>query len=187
MNRLPDVVDGREIRIRRAGPADAAILFALFNNWNVIRWLARPQWPVPFERVEVYLDAVNRDASGEHYWAIERNGVVLGAISAGIEPASALQSGEGPHIGYWLGEPYWGQGSMSEAARLLVGSIFGAMPVSAIYSGVFEGNIGSLRIQEKLGFVVEGRGMMYSNPRQMELPHLNTVLTRQAFERRATR
>jgi RimJ/RimL family protein N-acetyltransferase len=182
MDRLPDSIGGREIRLRRAKPADAVVLYALFNNWNVVRWLARPQWPVPFAKVEAYLDAVNRDASGEHYWAIERDGVVLGAISAGMAPASEHQSGEGPHVGYWLGEPYWGQGVMSEAARLLVYSILNAMPVPAIYSGLFQGNHGSWRIQEKLGFSIEGRNTLFCGPQGLELPHVSTVLSRASFD-----
>jgi RimJ/RimL family protein N-acetyltransferase len=185
MDRLPDVIEARQIRLRRAEPADTLVLYALFNNWNVVKWLARPQWPVPFERVAAYLETVNRDPLGEHYWAIERDGVVLGAISARIEHASEHQSGEGPHIGYWLGEPYWGQGLVSEAARLLVQAIFEATAAPAIYSGVFEGNAGSLRIQEKLGFVVEGRDTLFSTPHGEERPHLSTILTRRVFAERS--
>lgn len=185
MERLPDVIKGQAIRLRRAKPADAVILYALFNNWNIIRWLARPQWPAPFEGVEAFLETVNRDPQGPHYWVIERNHVALGGISASMEPASQHQSGEGPHIGYWLGEPYWGQGLMSEAAEMLVGAIFAAMPTPAIYSGLFEGNHGSLRIQEKLGFEIESRAMMFSNPVGKEIPHISTRLDRAHFRKAA--
>lgn len=184
MNRLPDVIETQRLRLRRATPADAEELFALFNNWNVIRWLARPQWPASFEGMEAFLETVNRDLRGPQYWVIERDHLALGGISARIQPASDHQSGEGPHIGYWLGEPYWGQGVMSEAAERLVGAIFAAMPAPAIYSGVFEGNHGSLRIQQKLGFAIESRAMMFSNPMGKEIPHVGTILTRAAFEAR---
>ncbi len=111
MDSLPDRIGTGEIRLRRASPADAVVLYALYNNWNIIRWLARPSWPAPFERVEAYLDTVNRGADSPQYWVIERNGVILGGIAGSIEPASERQSAEGPHIGYWLGEPFWGKAS----------------------------------------------------------------------------
>lgn len=181
MDRLPDVIETQKLRLRRATLTDAEALYALFNNWNVVKWLARPKWPNEFSRTAAYLETANRDPLGEHYWVIERGGTLLGGISAGIEPASEHQSGEGPHIGYWLGEPHWGQGLVSEAAKHLVDAIFAVMPVPAIYSGLFEGNEGSLRVQQKLGFVVEARNALYSTPHGEMRPHLSTVLTRTAF------
>ena len=183
MLRVPHRIEVEGITLRRAVPADGVLLYALFNNWDIIRWLARPPWPVPLERVEAYLGSVNQDPLGEHYWVIERGGVILGGISAGIEPASARQSGTGPHIGYWLGEPFWGQGIVTMAARELVRAIFSFMPVPAIYSGLFEGNAASLRIQQKLGFVIEARNTLFCTPQNMDLPHLSTVLARETFER----
>lgn len=183
MDRLPDVIETQRLRLRRATLADAEALFALFNNWNVVRWLARPQWPNEFGRTEDYLRNANRDARGEHYWVIERDLQVLGGISANIAPASAMQSGEGPHVGYWLGEPSWGKGYMSEAAEALVREIFSAMPVPFVYSGLFVCNTGSWRIQEKLGFAVEADNVLFCTPQGKELPHLSTVLSRENFEK----
>ncbi len=181
MHRLPDRIGTGEIRHRRASPADAVVLYALYNNWNIIRWLARPSWPAPFERVEAYLDTVNRGADSPQYWVIERNGVILGGIAGSIEPASERQSAEGPHIGYWLGEPFWGQGVMTGVASLFCGAIFETLAAPAIYSGVFEGNEGSLRIQQKLGFEIVGRGKVFSSPLDRALPHVSTRLLRPDF------
>jgi RimJ/RimL family protein N-acetyltransferase len=94
-----------------------------------------------------------------------------------------LQRGPGPHIGYWLGRAFWNRGLMTEAARGVIARVFAATDASAIYSGVFEGNAASLRVQEKLGFVRDGTTLLLCNPRGgVELPHINTVLTRARFE-----
>lgn len=182
MDRLPDIIETERLCLRRATPADAEALFALYNNWNVIRWLARPQWPAALGRLRGFLEKVNSGSDSEHYWVIERDGMVLGGISAGLQAASERQSGPGPHIGYWLGEPFWRQGVMGEAARLLVDSIFTATSALAIYSGIFDGNEGSWRIQQRLGFVIESQSMLFSTPLGREATHLNTILTREAFE-----
>ncbi len=180
MNRLPKS-SREQIRLRRATPADAEALFALFNNWAVVRWLARPNWPNEIARTHAYLASVNQSSRGEHYWAIEQGGGLVGGISAGNQPASAHQSAEGPHIGYWLGERFWGQGVMTRAASLLCAAIFTATDEPVIYSGVFAGNEGSLRIQQKLGFEIEGTGELFSTPLGRPMPHVSTRLLRTDF------
>lgn len=177
------VIETKRLKLRPARLDDAEAIFALFNNWNVVRWLASPNWPNSFEMTWAFLNKVAGENPPEDYRVIELEGDVVGGIGLRRALASHLQSAEGPHIGYWLGESYWGRGFMSEAAKALVSEIFSDMAVPTIYSGVFEGNGASLRIQEKLGFAVEGKTMMFSNPWQKEMPHLNTVLTRENFEK----
>lgn len=181
MHRLPDAIGAGEIRLRRATPADTGLLFALFNNWAVVKWLARPSWPLSFAETSDFLEAVNRGEGSPQYWVIERNGVLLGGISGSIDPAGERQSAEGPHIGYWLGEPFSGQGVMTRAASLFCAAIFEHLDEKAIFSGVFEGNEGSLRIQEKLGFRIESRDLHFCTPQNADLAHVNTILHRRDF------
>ena len=51
----------------------------------------------------------------------------------------------------------------------------------ALYCGAFAGNDASLRVQEKVGFVRDGKTMLYARPRGGEFPHVNTMLTRTGF------
>ena len=99
--------------------------------------------------------------------------------------ANALQRGAGPNIGYWIGEPFWGRGLMSEAVRAFVRHIFARCESDAIYSGAFTENAASLRVQEKVGFVHDGDMTLFSKPRGGEFPHVNTVLMRERFARGA--
>ena len=71
---------------------------------------------------------------------------------------------------------------MTEACRGLVARIFAAHACNTIYSGVFAGNVASLRVQEKLGFTRDGETLLHSTPRGGAFPHINTKLTRSAFE-----
>jgi RimJ/RimL family protein N-acetyltransferase len=58
---------------------------------------------------------------------------------------------------------------------------FAAGADDTIYSGAFADNAASLRVQEKVGFVRDGECMLYAQPRREKFPHINTVLTREAF------
>ena len=71
---------------------------------------------------------------------------------------------------------------MTEATNALIQHLFTTLDVNALYSGVFEGHWPSLHLQEKLGFARDGVAMLRSKPKQLDLPHLNTVLSRTRFE-----
>lgn len=152
---------------------DADALFAHYNDFDVIRWLARPEWPVLFPRVRDFICQAEEARAGGRmiYLALIANDVPIGAISWDIDR-------RGSHIGYWLGRAHWGRGYMSEAAAALCDFIFAASTETAIHSGVFEGNGASLAIQKKLGFVEIGRSVHYCTPRQQDLTHIDTKLTR---------
>lgn len=59
-------------------------------------------------------------------------------------------------LGYWLGEEYWGQGYMPEAARAVIDEVFSRRNALAIYVGHFDFNGQSRRVIEKLGFTYRG-------------------------------
>ena len=107
---------------------------------------------------------------------------VVGTIAVRLRPASHLQRAAGPNFGYWIGQPYWGRGYMTEAVRALARAVFGRWPHDAIFSGALTDNVASLRVQEKAGFVRDSDTMLHSRPRGGAFPHINTVLTRSRFE-----
>jgi RimJ/RimL family protein N-acetyltransferase len=60
-------------------------------------------------------------------------------------------------MGYWLGEPFWGQGIMSEAVAALARFAFETFDLNRIYAEPFANNPASARVLEKAGFVREAR------------------------------
>ena len=165
---------------------DDARIFALFANWNVARFLSSPPWPYSREDAHAFVQLrIPPEQTDSITFAITRDGALIGSIDVISKPASAVQRDSGYSLGYWLGEPFWGEGLMSEAARAFVAHFFATKPDDVLYSGAFSENAASLRIQEKLGFQRDGENMFYSRPRGGELPHVSTSLTRAAFARLA--
>jgi RimJ/RimL family protein N-acetyltransferase len=59
-------------------------------------------------------------------------------------------------LGYWIGEPFWGNGIATKAVELILKYGFETLNLNRIYAGVFEHNIASMRVLEKCDFVKEG-------------------------------
>jgi RimJ/RimL family protein N-acetyltransferase len=173
------VIETARLRLRPERAGDEDLLFPLFANWEVIRWLSSPPWPYRREDMQSYVRQTEASGSDPETRFVVCLGVTpIGVIGVRMRPASEIQREPGPNVGYWLGQLYWGHGYMTEVVRGVASHVFASTSHEAIYAGVFVGNDASLRVQEKLGFVRDGEGMFFSNPCQREMPHISTVLTR---------
>ena len=59
-------------------------------------------------------------------------------------------------IGYWLARPYWGQGIMTAVVRRACEHAFASWKLLRITAHVFDFNVASVRVLEKVGFEQEG-------------------------------
>jgi RimJ/RimL family protein N-acetyltransferase len=176
-----EAVRTERLLLRPLRASDTDTLFALFASWEVIRWLSTPPWPYTLHDAEAFVTAqMGADAAASRYFAITLDDALIGAIDArSIRPAGA--PARSPILGYWLGQPYWGRGYMTEAARAFIGYLFDSTASDTIYSGAFSGNSASLRVQEKLGFERTGEEMMYCRPCGEKRLHINMELARSRF------
>ena len=87
-------------------------------------------------------------------WAIEVDGEAAGGI--GIEQLTDVER-VSAEIGYWLGEAHWGKGVMTEALIAVTADVFQRFDLLRIFALPFADNIGSIRVLEKAGYVLEGR------------------------------
>lgn len=60
-------------------------------------------------------------------------------------------------VGYWLGEPYWGKGIMTETVVEFTGYSFDRFGLFRIYAEPYADNAASCRVLEKAGYTLEGR------------------------------
>lgn len=177
------IIGTRRLILRPLRDSDAAAIFALFNDWNVVRYLSSPPWPYTRAEADRYVRAAMTPTDGgETVFAITLQDRLIGSIGLRQWPASKLQSEAGLNIGYWLGTPYWRHGYMTEALRALVNHVFALTPAEAIFCGAFAENRPSLRVQEKAGFFIAGETMLFSNPQGRDMAHVNTVLTRASLD-----
>lgn len=83
---------------------------------------------------------------------IEINEEAAGGI--GIHPQTDIYC-KNAELGYWLAEPYWGQGIITEAIKEMVDYGFAHLEITRIYARPFSTNLASQRVLEKAGFKKE--------------------------------
>ena len=143
-----------EYTIREWVDEDADSLVRYANNRRIARWL-RDRFPYPYTLLdaETFLAAVAA-LNPPTTFAIAADDEAIGGI--GLEFGTDIHRFTA-ELGYWLGEPFWGRGIMTEAVRHLTAWAFENLEVHRIYATAFAGNQASARVLEKAGFQREGR------------------------------
>jgi RimJ/RimL family protein N-acetyltransferase len=165
--------------LRQPRSGDAPRLAKLLNNFAVSGKLSRVPYPYKVSDAEWWLGTWRADKPvGETGFTIELPGEGL-IGHCGLHPDT-----QGTVIGYWLGEPFWNRGFMSEAAAAVVAWYFATSTAAHLDSGVFAFNKASLAVQSKLGFTTIGTSKRHCLARQEDLRHIDTRLTRARWDER---
>ncbi len=140
--------------IRSWDEQDAPALARYANNHRIWQNM-RDGFPHPYtaENARAFLLAVARQ-NPETFFAIASATEAMGGIGLTLNQDVHRLTAE---LGYWLGEPFWGKGIMSEAVRCFVDFAFDHFGLVRIYAEPYAGNANSCRVLEKAGFVLEGR------------------------------
>ncbi len=109
-------------------------------------------WPVHID-VENSREVIRDVLMDPEVFAIvlKETNLPIGSIGMHTHSRTAVNDDEA-ELGYWIGQPYWGQGLTPEAAEEMLRYAFEDMGFNRVWCGYFVGNDKSKRVQEKLGF-----------------------------------
>ena len=132
--------------------SDLDNLVASANNNNIAKFMM-DRFPHPYTR-DAGEQFINLAMQGNpvNIFAIEADGKAVGGI--GLHPLEDVER-INAEMGYWLAEPYWGQGIITSAINEMVEYGFKNFPISRIFARPYGTNMGSQRVLEKAGFVLE--------------------------------
>ena len=162
------IIQTPDFTLRPFLASDASAVATGISAWNVIRMLTTP--PYPFAHQDA-VDHIVRVQDDPWHWVIDIDGAV-GSIAVDDE------------LGYWLAEPQWGKGIMTQAATEVLDVYFDATDNDHVPSGYLYDNSASWRVQEKLGFVQTGERQSHANSRGGLTRCICTTLTREVWQRR---
>jgi ribosomal-protein-alanine N-acetyltransferase len=153
-------LEGDKVRLRMPQASD-------YREWAELRAISRaflepwePRWmPDEFERSawRLRINHYRRDyaqGAAMAFFMNERGhgrlvgGITLGNIRHGVSKSA--------QIGYWIGQPYAGQGLMTDAVKTLSRFAFGELTLHRIEAACIPENSRSIRVLEKAGFRREG-------------------------------
>ena len=162
----------KRLLLRAWKESDAEALYKYARNPNVGPIAG---WP-PHTSVENSREIINAvlSAPGTYAVVLKETGEAVGSVgimTARSEIHSVKIADNECEIGYWIGEPYWGQGLIPEAVNELLRYAFEDLGRTTVWCGYYDGNENSKRVQEKCGFV-------YSHTEDNKpVPLLNEVRT----------
>lgn len=144
----------KPITLRAWSAADLNNLVRYANNWNIAQYLT-DQFPHPYteEKGKAFIDMASQH-DPVRIFAIDLNGQAVGGI--GIHPQQDIYR-RNAELGYWLAEPFWGQGIMSHAIKSAVNYAFDTFAIDRVFARPFGSNIASQKVLEKANFILEGR------------------------------
>ncbi|WP_299365648.1 GNAT family protein [Winogradskyella sp.] len=143
-----------ELKLRPWKESDLDSLVTYANNWNVAKNLT-DKFPHPYTREngKQFIDYAC-SSNPIRVFAIDLGGEAVGGI--GIHPQDDIHR-KNAELGYWLAEPFWGKGIISEAIKEIVDIAFKTFEIDRVFARPFGTNIASQKVLEKNNFVLEGR------------------------------
>jgi ribosomal-protein-alanine N-acetyltransferase len=132
--------------------ADAPAIQKYFDNWNIIkRMQVRVPWPYPKNGAEEFL-------RGTVLPGVESGDCLYWAILAKDGPDEAIgmiefrfQDNSGGNRGFWLAEPFWGRGYMTEAVSAVQDYLFFDLGIERFVVTNARTNQASRRVKQKTG------------------------------------
>ena len=124
------------------------------NNPDIAKFMT-DGFPHPYteENGQAFIAFATKD-DPIHIFAIDVAGEAVGGI--GLHPQADVHR-KNAELGYWLAEPFWGKGIITNAIKEIVAFGFKTYDINRIFARPFATNIGSQKVLEKAGFALEGR------------------------------
>lgn len=137
------------IKLRPWTERDLPNLVKYGNNIKIFNNLT-DSFPHPYtlEWAEKFL-AMQRTENGPFIRAIDLDGEAIGTLGLHAQTDIYRMNRE---LGYWLAEPFWGKGIMTQAVVLMTSLGFQELEVHRIFARPFGRNIASQKILEKAGY-----------------------------------
>lgn len=151
------ILETERLRLRQITHADAQAFVDLYGNPEVMRYLILDP-PCDSIPAAIYtIDWVNGHYEQKHAarWGITLKGgddTMIGTCGFHFWDRTHRRA----DIGYDLNQAYWGRGYITEATHTLVRWCFDNLDLHRIQADCTQGNIGSERVLEKVGFTLEG-------------------------------
>jgi ribosomal-protein-alanine N-acetyltransferase len=152
---MTTIFRSKKFVLRHVRSSDAQSIVEHINNRKIFRNTLHIPYPYAVTDARAWLrrtlSMYRKQRPVNFNLAIVVNDIMIGSVGL-----NHIEYGHKAEIGYWLAEPYWGQGIMSEAVGTITAYGFKHFKLKRIYAYVFLYNRPSHQVLKKNGFQVEG-------------------------------
>jgi len=177
------IIDTKRIRLRKPAVRDIARIMTLANNPKIEEMTLSFPYPYQEEDAVSWLETANTGfEEKDHYiFAIATlpEDVFIGGI--GLEVESDFNRAE---VGFWLGEPYWNKGYVTEALGSILKFGFEELSLHKIYAIHLDKNPSSGRVMEKNGMIREAKLVDHIKKGDKYFDVIQYRLTKKEFRKR---
>jgi RimJ/RimL family protein N-acetyltransferase len=152
---LPPVLTTARLRLRPFTQDDAAPLFRVFSDEQVVRFWSVGAWTdiaQAEKMIEEALLAYREGGLSRYAIALADTDELIGICNL----RGFFEQNRRCELGYALGSAHWGHGYAFEALEALLGHAFSALDMNRIEADIDPRNDASARLLERLGFRQEG-------------------------------
>ncbi|MFL5765692.1 MAG: GNAT family N-acetyltransferase [Bacteroidia bacterium] len=110
-------------------------------------------YPYTAENGRAFIEMATRN-SPVNVFCIDINGEACGGIGLHAQQDVHRKNME---MGYWLAEPFWGKGIITNAISQTVDYGFKTFDIARIFARPYGSNLASQRVLEKAGFTLDAR------------------------------
>jgi RimJ/RimL family protein N-acetyltransferase len=143
-----------DFQIRPWTDSDLHSLVKYANNFKVAKNLT-DGFPHPYtEEHGIKFIKFAQQNEPPHLFAIDVNGEAVGGI--GVLPQNDVHR-LNAELGYWLAEPFWGQGIITRAVSEILKFAFENYDIDRVFARPFSTNIASQKVLQKNNFILEAR------------------------------
>jgi len=141
------IIETERLRIRAHRDGDLGDLVALAGNWEIARWTAKIPHPYSETDGREWIARVqeNHATSRPRGFAIALK--ITDRLIGGVGlDASTGDGSDEPALGYWVGQPYWGNGYACEATAAVIDYGFRTLGLETIRAYTDPGNTASQKV-----------------------------------------
>lgn len=184
-------IEGRRVFLRPPVLSD-------YDAWAKLREISRafltpwePIWPADDlsrpafrRRLKRYAQEIREDTGYALFIFRQEDSALIGGLTLSNIRRGVTQSAT---LGYWMGQPYSGQGYMREAARCIVPFVFQHMGLHRLEAACVPNNESSKAVLRHAGFQEEGLARRYLRINGVWQDHLLFALLESDLAARAPR
>jgi len=155
-------VEGERVKFTQMTMNDVNAIHVMASDAEVSKYIGWPLTKTIEETKDYVEEMLSREVAGTFLYAniVDNSfGKVIGTVMLFAFDEDAKHA----EIGYVLDRALWGKGLGTEIVQLVKKLAFGEMGLRKLHARVVSENVGSARILEKNGFVVEGQLKDYYN------------------------